>query len=382
MKRLSRKARRQKDNQRSSNEPNEVILLKKIAVLVVDDSALMRKTLKTLIESDPSLEVIDTARDGEDAVEKARRLHPDVITMDVNMPKMDGLTALQIIVEEQIAPVVVVSSLTQEGSVTAFEALELGAFDYVPKPGGTVSLNMSVVRDELVSKIKEAYKASTNSRVMRRLAKSKTIVSVDLARKTKKVLPAETDYYGVAIGISTGGPKTIYDVLPNLPENLNAAVFLVQHMPPNFTNQYAQRLDQYCALKVVEASDGMEITPGVVYVGKGGYHLKVRKGDKGLKIWLSKIPKHMFMPSADVMMESVLEHFGSKTVGVLMTGMGDDGANAMVKIKLAGGYTIAESEETAIVFGMPAEAINRGGASVVLPSYEIAQQIIKKVGVR
>ncbi len=359
-----------------------MILLKKIAVLVVDDSALMRKTLKTLIESDPSLEVIDTARDGEDAVEKARRLHPDVITMDVNMPKMDGLTALQIIVEEQIAPVVVVSSLTQEGSVTAFEALELGAFDYVPKPGGTVSLNMSVVRDELVSKIKEAYKASTNSRVMRRLAKSRTLVSVDLARKTKKVLPAETDYYAVAIGISTGGPKTIYDVLPNLPENLNAAVFLVQHMPPNFTNQYAQRLDQYCALKVVEASDGMEITPGVVYVGKGGYHLKVRKGDKGLKIWLSKIPKHMFMPSADVMMESVLEHFGSKTVGVLMTGMGDDGANAMVKIKQAGGYTIAESEETAIVFGMPAEAINRGGASVVLPSYEIAQQIIKKVGVR
>lgn len=359
-----------------------MVTLHKIRVLVCDDSALMRKTLRMLIESDPSLEVIDTARDGEDAVEKARKLQPDVVTMDINMPKMDGLTALQIIVEEQIAPVVVVSSLTQEGSVTTFEALELGAFDYVAKPGGTVSLNMGTVRDELVEKIKAAYKASTNTRVMRKLATTKKLVKADVARKPERFIPIELDFYAVAIGISTGGPKTIYDVLPYLPANLNAAVFLVQHMPPNFTAQYAERLDQYCQMKVVEASDGMEVTPGVVYVGKGGYHLKLRKGEKGVKIWLSRIPKHMFMPSADVMMESVLEHFGSKTVGVLMTGMGDDGANAMVKIKQSGGYTIAESEETAIVFGMPAEAINRGGACTVLPSYEIAQQIIKKVGVR
>ncbi|HEY8542122.1 MAG TPA: chemotaxis response regulator protein-glutamate methylesterase [Pseudothermotoga sp.] len=354
----------------------------KIKVLVADDSALMRKTLKTLIESDPSLEVIDTARDGEDAVEKARELHPDVITMDVNMPKMDGLTALQIIVEEQIAPVIVVSSLTQEGSVTAFEALELGAFDYVPKPGGTVSLNMAVIRDDLVAKIKEAYKTSRNMRVMKKLATTKNITKVEPSKKITKLVPGLVDFYAVAIGISTGGPKTIYDVLPNLPANLNAAVFLVQHMPPNFTAQYAERLNQYCEMKVVEASDGMEIAPGIVYVGKGGFHLKLRNSENGLKIWLSKIPKHMFMPSADVMMESVFEHFGSKTIGVLMTGMGDDGANAMVKIRQAGGYTIAESEETAIVFGMPAEAIARGGASVVLPSYRIAAEIVKKVGVR
>lgn len=354
----------------------------KIRVLVADDSALMRKTLKSLIESDPSLVVIDTARDGEDAVQKARKLQPDVITMDVNMPKMDGLTALQIIVEEEIAPVVVVSSLTQEGSVTAFEALELGAFDYVPKPGGTVSLNIGVVRDELISKIKAAYEASRSTKVMRKLAAAKVKLKIDTSKKIVKPVPAAVDFYAVAIGISTGGPKTIYDVLPQLPANLNAAVFLVQHMPPSFTAQYAERLDQYCQLKVVEASDGMQVSPGVVYVGKGGFHLKLRKSDGGLKIWLSRIPKHMFMPSADVMMVSVLEHFGSKTVGVLMTGMGDDGASAMVKIKQAGGYTIAESEETAIVFGMPAEAIRRGGACEVLPSYEIAGRILRKVGVR
>ncbi|WP_448379406.1 protein-glutamate methylesterase/protein-glutamine glutaminase [Fervidobacterium sp.] len=354
----------------------------RIRVLVADDSALMRKTLKTLIESDPELEVIDTARDGEDAVEKARKLLPDVITMDVNMPKMDGLTALQIIVEEEIAPVIVVSSLTQHGSITAYEALELGAFDYVPKPDGTVSLNMNVVRDELVKKIKAAYKSTRSKSVLDKLSRRTLLNKVEETKKAKIEKPALVDFYAVAIGISTGGPKTIYDVLPYLPADLNAAVFLVQHMPPNFTKPYAERLDNYCQLKVVEADDGMEVVPGVVYVGKGGFHLKLRKADKGLKIWLSKVPKHMFMPSADVMMESVLEHFGNKTVGVLMTGMGDDGARAMVKIKQAGGYTIAESEETAIVFGMPAEAIRMGGADKVLPSYKVADEIIKVVGRR
>ena len=354
----------------------------KIKVLVVDDSALMRKMLKTLIESDPSFEVVETARDGEDAVEKARSIKPDIITMDVNMPKMDGLTAVQIIVEEAIAPVVVVSSLTQEGSVTAFEALELGAFDYVPKPGGTVSLNLTAVREELIQKLKAAYAASRNTRVMRRLSLSRRKTRVTTPKKGIPKKGVKLDFYAVAIGISTGGPKTIYDVLPLLPENLNAAVFLVQHMPPGFTAQYAQRLDLYCKIKVVEASDGMNVVPGVVYVGKSGFHLKLRSGDGNLKIWLSRVPKHMFMPSADVMMESVLQYFGKKTIGVLMTGMGDDGADSMVKIREHGGFTIAESEETAIVFGMPAEAIKRNGANTVLPSHRIASQVVRKVGVR
>lgn len=359
------------------------MFLNRIRVLIADDSALMRKVLRNIIESDPELEVIDTARDGEDAVIKARELKPDVITMDVNMPKMDGLTALQYIVEEKIAPVIVISSLTQHGSITAYEALELGAFDYVPKPGGTVSSNLETVAKDIILKIKEAYKSSRRKRVLERLSEPQ-IRRLRAVSPAEKILQKATslDFYAVAIGISTGGPKTIYDVLPKLPKNLNAAIFLVQHMPPEFTKSYAQRLDQYCELKVVEAEEGMEVEPGVVYVGKGGYHLKLRKGGNVPKVWLSKFPKHLFMPSVDVMMESVLEFFGERTVGVLMTGMGDDGAQAMVKIKNSGGYCIAESEETAIVFGMPQEAIKRGGVHVVLPAYSIADEIVKVVGVR
>ncbi|WP_438314664.1 protein-glutamate methylesterase/protein-glutamine glutaminase [Candidatus Caldatribacterium sp. SIUC1] len=350
--------------------------MRKKRVLVCDDSALMRRLLREIIESDPSFEVVDTARDGEEAVLKARQLRPDVVTMDVNMPRMDGLTALQIIVEEEICPVIMVSSLTQDGAVATFQALELGAFDYVAKPGGTISRDIGVVRDELIAKLRAATKVN-----VRRLATRVTKVStVSLGKQ----LPGETvgDFFAVAIGISTGGPKTIYEVLPPLPQNLNAAVFLVQHMPPEFTRQYAERLDKYCRLKVVEAEDGMLVQPGVVYVGKGGYHLKLKKRGKDLRIFLSTLPPCMFMPSVDVMMESVLEHFGPKTVGVLMTGMGSDGAEAMRKIHEAGGYTIAESEETAIVFGMPQEAIRRGGAKKVLPSHDIAREIIRVVGLR
>lgn len=356
----------------------------KVKVLIADDSALMRKALKRIIESDPKFEVIASARDGEDAVEKARSLQPDVITMDVNMPKMDGLTALQIIVEEEIAPVVVVSSLTRDGSVTAFEALELGAFDYVEKPGGTVSANIYKVAEGLREKLLAAYKTSRKRRIMHRLASRRRVVPVSVGEEKElpRVSVGTLDFWAVAIGISTGGPKTIYEVLPLLPANLKGAVFLVQHMPPQFTKQYAERLNTYCQMRVVEAEDGMIVEPGTVYVGKGGYHLKLRRVESSLKIRLSKIPNHLFIPSVDVMMESVAEHFGKKTLGVLMTGMGDDGASAMVKIRRMGGYTIAESEETAIVFGMPAEAIERGGADVVLPSHKIARHIVEKVGVR
>lgn len=357
--------------------------MKKIRVLIADDSALMRQMLKKILESDPEIQVIDIARNGEDAVIKARHLRPDVVTMDVNMPKMDGLTALQYIIEEKIAPVIVVSSLTQHGSITAFEALELGAFDYVPKPGGTVSSNIETVAMEIIRKVKAAYYASRRSIVLDRLAQKPKALKVTETQKLKTIPKAkEVDFHAVAIGISTGGPKTIYDVLPQLPKDINAAIFLVQHMPPNFTKSYADRLNEYCELKVIEAEEGMEVEPGVVYVGKGGYHLKLRKGSDVPKIWLSKFPNHLFMPSVDIMMESVLEFFGEKTVGVLMTGMGDDGANAMVKIKQAGGYCIAESEETAIVFGMPAEAIKKNAVHKVLPSYEIAKEIINIVGKR
>ncbi len=354
-------------------------------MLVCDDSALMRKLLKEIINSDPILNVCGTARDGKDAVIKARELKPDVITMDINMPGLDGITALQIITEEKIAPVIMVSSLTQEGAVTTFEALELGAFDYVAKPGGTVSTNIKAVSEELIRKIKAAAGVGILEKLNREKLKAKQVSkrsvraekrAVTYRRKTPKL-----GYKAVAIGISTGGPKTIFDVLPYLPENLNAAVFLVQHMPPTFTSSFARRIDSASKLKCVEAEAGMEVDKGVIYLARGGKHLTLfKKSDGHILIRTPSKPDHLFIPSVDVMMESVLSVFGEDTVGVLMTGMGDDGAEAMVKIREAGGITIAESEESAIVFGMPAEAIKRGGADIVAPSWEIAEEIIKAVG--
>jgi len=354
-----------------------------VKVLVCDDSALMRKMLRQMIESDPDLEVIATARDGLDAINKARELKPDVVTMDINLPVMDGITALQVIVDENIAPVIMVSSLTQEGALTTFEALELGAFDYIPKPDGTISSNIQSITSELIAKIKAASQTRTLFKI-KQLRKSisvtKTKPKVTFKPEKKGIKPTGLGYKAVAIGISTGGPKTIFDVLPYLSSELNCAVFLVQHMPQTFTNQFAQRIDKNTPMRCMEAQPGLKVEPGTIYLAKGGYHLTVFKNSKGEVIIRTPTrPKTLFIPSVNVMMESVLSVFGKDTIGVLMTGMGDDGADAMVKIRKSGGITIAESEESAIVFGMPGEAIKRGGAKIVAPSWEIAENIIKAV---
>jgi two-component system chemotaxis response regulator CheB len=350
---------------------------KKIRVLIVDDSALMRKVLNEILSSDPEIEVIGTARDGEDGINKAIELEPDVITMDINMPGMDGLTALQYIVSQGICPVIMVSSLTQEGALATFEALELGAFDYVAKPGGTISLNLKKISDEIIEKVKVAGREGVLGRIRRRLKRTAEH-RVEVTKKSK-ALPTGEVRKAVAIGVSTGGPKTLMEILPELPPDLDAAMFIVQHMPSNFTASFAKRLDQYSQIAIKEAEAGDIVTNNSGYLGKGGYHLLLRRDrtNEDIRIRLSTKPEHLFVPSVNVMMESVLEAFGSNTVGVLLTGMGDDGADAMVKIKNAGGITIAESEETAIVFGMPKEAIERGGADIIAPSYKIAEEIIR-----
>jgi two-component system chemotaxis response regulator CheB len=349
--------------------------MKKIRVLVADDSALMRRTLKRIIESDPELELADAARDGEDAVAKARDLRPDVITMDINMPKLDGITALQMVLEEKICPVVMVSSLTQQGAVTTFECLELGAFDFVAKPDGTVSSEMGTVAVELVAKVKAASRQGVLERA--RLSRARRRPAAPLPAPSKR---AGARHKAVAIGISTGGPATIMEVLPLIPPDIGASIFLVQHMPATFLTTFARRLDSQCPLKVVEAKAGMTVEPGVCYVGAGGMHLCVhQKPSGGLVLRTPTHPRTLFIPSVDVMMESVLSAFGKDTVGVLMTGIGNDGAEQMEAITRAGGHTIAESEETAVVFGMPQQAIARGGAKVVAPSYKIAGEILRAV---
>jgi two-component system chemotaxis response regulator CheB len=335
----------------------------------------MRQTLKRIIAASGDLELVGLARDGEDAITKARELRPDVISMDINMPKLDGITALQTILQERICPVVMVSSLTQKGAATTFECLELGAFDFVAKPDGTVSSNLGAVAEELVFKLKAAARRGIVSRLQR-----------DRERRAPYRPPARATFQAVAgnraiaIGISTGGPATLQEVLPQMPVDLPASVFLVQHMPPAFIASFAKRLNDNCAMTVVEARSGMPVEQGICYVAPGGKHLCLHSKITGeVVIRTPTTPETLFVPSVGVMMESVLSIYGSDTIGVLMTGIGDDGANQMVAIKQAGGYTIAESEETAVVYGMPREAVERGGACLVAPSHEVAGEILKRI---
>ena len=357
----------------------------KISVLIADDSALMRREIKNILESDPDISVVGAARDGREAVEMTKQLEPDVVALDINMPGMDGLTALQLIMMESPRPVVMVSSLTQEGALTTYEALELGATDFVGKPGGTISLDIARVAQEMIMKIKGAALARTNRIRLRRTqqVKKTTRERAAVAARPKTSASVKARDKIVVIGQSTGGPNTIFDIIPLLPEDLGPPVIIVQHMPSGFTPSFAARLDSNCAFPFKEAARGDLIEPGKGYLAPGDVHLSLVARSKTLGGCMARLTEHpkdaRYYPSVDVTMDSALAHYGANTIGVLLTGMGDDGADAMVHIRQAGGRTIAESEETAVVFGMPAEAIRRGGAEFVLPSYKIAEKIIELV---
>ena len=352
----------------------------RIRVLIADDSAFMRQELKKIMERDPDIEVVAAVRDGAEAVERTKALEPDVVALDVNMPVMDGLTALQYIMMESPRPVVMVSSLTQEGALTTYEALELGAVDFVGKPGGTISKDIGKVADEIIYKIRSAAGANTARLRLSRRSRKKAL--------KKPVAPAPGDRRAlsdkiVVIGQSTGGPNNIMDILPMFPKDLGAPVIIVQHMPGSFTPSFAQRLAHHCAFPFKEARSGDIIEPDCGYLAPGDIHMTLAPrgmGKGGSLVRLTKTPRNsLHKPSVDVTMESVLSLYGANTIGVLLTGMGADGAQTMVKIRQAGGRTIAESEETAVVFGMPKEAIRRGGAEFVLPSYEIGEKIVELV---
>ncbi|GAV26197.1 Bifunctional protein GlmU [Carboxydothermus islandicus] len=353
--------------------------MSKIRVLIVDDSALMRKYLREILEQDPEIEVIAVARNGREAVEKALELSPDVITMDINMPEMDGLTAIQYIMLHRPTPIIVISSLTQKGALTTFEALELGAVDYVAKPDGTVSLKIKEVAEEILQKIKAVAK----SRGVVRLKARKERPLVQEVPKTRPVSPNTGFKKLILIGVSTGGPKALMEIIPRLPGDLDAAVVIIQHMPENFTASFAARLNNYSELYVKEAEDGESLERGKVLVARGGINLKLERklGTNVVRVRYTPLPREtIYWPSVDVAFRSALTVIEPhRIIAVLLTGMGDDGAQAMVEIKQKGGYTIAESEETAVVWGMPREAIERGGATEVLPVYQIADRLVELV---
>ena len=357
--------------------------MKQISVLIVDDSALMRREIRRILESDQDLKVVAASRSGEEALEHIAQFDPDVVTLDINMGEMDGLTALQHIMMKSPRPVVMLSSLTQEGTTTTYEALELGAVDFVGKPGGTISKNIGEVATDLIFKVKSAATASLSrlgtSRRRRRSQPQSYRKSFVLGGQKS------VEFFGkvVVIGQSTGGPNTIFEILPHLPADLGVPIFIVQHMPKTFTPGFAKRLDDNSAIAFKEAASGDVVEPGRGYLAPGDMHMTLAQrglGQKGTVIRLNKTPLGtLHTPSVDVTMDSILEFYGANTIGVLLTGMGSDGADAMVNIRRSGGRTIAESEETCIVFGMPKEAITRGGAEFVLPSYEIAKKIIELV---
>lgn len=349
-----------------------------IRVLVVDDSAFMRRQISAIVEGASDMIVAGTARDGGEAVRKVSELQPDVVTLDINMPGISGLTALATIMMTRPTPCLMVSSLTQEGAQATFEALSLGAVDFVAKASGAVSLDIERHTGEIVEKVRMAARARLRPRAGGDLRRVTRLPHGPGAAKGPPADSAMT----VAIGVSTGGPQTLMEILPLLPEDFPAPVLIVQHMPPLFTASLARRLDDHSALSVKEAADMEPLRPGCAYLAPGGSHLTVtqRTSDLHFCAHLSALPTGtQFCPSVDVLFDSVATICRDRAVGVLLTGMGSDGANGMVQIRGAGGITIAESEESAVVFGMPREAIARGGAAIVAPCTQIAMQIRRAV---
>lgn len=352
----------------------------KIRAIVADDSALTRRVLSRMLESDPHIEVVALAQDGVDAIDKARSLQPDIITLDVSMPRENGISALKTIVSEKICPVIMVSSLTRKSAETTLEALSIGAFDCIAKPNGSSINSLDTIQDDLIQKVRAAVANEKRQRL-----KSHLDIIPSHTQRTSFRTPSHpllanraTPRKAIAIGISTGGPTSIQSVIPLLPPDLDAAVFLVQHMPINFTNSFARRLNCKCAVTVEEATHDQYVEAGTCYVGQGGTHLvPVRLSSSRVKITCPNEPHTAFMPSVDEMLRAVTKAFGAEnTIGVLMTGIGHDGAEALLELKLAGGYTIAESEETAVVYGMPRSAIERGAACDILPKHLIAEAVV------
>lgn len=337
-----------------------------LRVLVVDDSAFFRRLLGEVLGEDPALRVAGVARDGRDAVEKVRNLRPDVITLDVNMPEMNGLEALRLIMQDTPTPVVMLSSLTTEGAEETLEALQEGAVDFLCKPA--LREAHGPWEDEIITKVKVAARAN--------LGRRGTVSRAHLATPAggrRKAGGARI----LAIGTSTGGPKALQEVIPRLPGNLPVGVLVVQHMPPGFTRTLAQRLDAVSPLQVKEAEQGEPVRPGTVYLAPGDYHLRVNpRGEVQLG---QDPPIASLRPSVDAMFESVAQVYGAGVVAAVLTGMGSDGTRGAGLVKRAGGWILAEDQSTCVVYGMPRSVIEEGYADRVVPLGEVADELARAV---
>ncbi len=326
--------------------------MKQVRVLVVDDSALMRKLIPQMLAADESIDVVGTAMDGSFCLKKIEDLKPNVITLDLEMPGMNGIDTLKEIMRRQPVPVIVFSSHSTDGATVTMKALGLGAFDFVTKPKDA-SAHMAETARELIAKVKAAADCKLKPRVMMGVP----------PRPEKAPAPSGAPNKVVGIGVSTGGPQALEFVLSQLPGDFPGAITVVQHMPDGFTDMFARRLDEICPMRVKEAQSGDLLLPGRVLICPGNRHMKLKRLPLGDIAVLSDEPRvNGHRPSVDVLLKSLAEEFRANAVGVLMTGMGDDGAEGLGAVKREGGMTIAQNEESCVVYGMPKAAIERGHA--------------------
>jgi len=368
--------------------------MRKIRVLIIDDSALVRRLLTEILNSDPEIEIVGTAMDPHIARQKIKDLNPDVLTLDVEMPKMDGISFLRQLMRLRPMPVIMISSLTEEGAETTLEALAAGAIDFISKPKIDIANSLGDYAEDIVSKIKSAARVKVVARDYRAANKQTSSVksyrqdtdSIDEKYSTTVILqrPAQirtlkTTEKVVAIGASTGGTEAIKEILTQLRPD-NPAILIAQHIPPVFSSAFARRMNLNSAMTVVEAADGQQILPGHVYIAPGDRHLLLVRDGARYRCQLNDGPPvNRHRPSVDVLFRSVAQNAGKNAIGVILTGMGADGARGLNEMREAGAATIAQDEKSSVVWGMPGEAVKLGAAQRILPLDQIPSGIISAV---
>ncbi len=340
------------------------------SVLVVDDSVFMRRMISDMISRLPGFRVVGVAADGEEALRRIAELDPDVVTLDIEMPRLDGFGVLERVMASRPKPIVVFSAYTEAGSAAALRALDLGAVDLVAKPSGPISFDVARVEARLFEALEAAVAADVGALVGEHGKEAAPVTA-----------PGLSDEAAVAIAASTGGPRALSYVLGSLPADLGAAVLVVQHMPPGFTTTLAARLSQIARLPVAEASGGETVVPNRAWIAPGDFHMRVRRTDDRVRITLDQ-RESMWgtRPAADALFPSVAEAYAGRCVGVVLTGMGRDGAHGLAAILAAQGRTIAQDRETSVVFGMPGRAVELGAAELVVPLEEIPGAIVRCLG--
>ncbi len=346
-----------------------------IKVLIVDDSAFMRKALSTMLDKDPGIEVVGQARNGEEGLEKIRRLSPDVVTLDIEMPVMDGLTALRHIMMQAPLPVLMVSSLTTEGAESTLKAMELGAVDYIPKQLSKVSLDIIKIEDELRQKVKTVAKRKI------RPQRAQPRREAPPARKDLEEHKHKTQKRDiVGIGVSTGGPPAVQRILSDMEPGFPGSIFIAQHMPGAFTAAFAKRLNDCCSLKVKLAEHGERVHSGCVYIAPGGYHLQIKQQGSHLDIQIASEPiQTLYKPSVDILIQSVAQAVGRRGLGVILTGMGNDGLEGVRALKAKNGRALAQSDSSCVVYGMPRSIVEAGLADEVVELEDMSRGIVRNL---